>query len=123
MAKTVKEEINLVEFEMKEETVFMEEELLPFSTVEEPCTVYIQRGEIKVEECELKEEMVSIKEKVITPSTVEDTCTVYVQGEDIKTESAGNQGKAATLAQLPELPSMDDSLNDEGIVLFIKKYF
>ena len=31
--------------------------------------------------------------------------------------------KAPTLAQLPELPSMDDSLNDEGIVLFIKKYF
>ena len=28
--------------------------------------------------------------------------------------------KAATLAQLPELPSMDDSLNDAGtIVIFI----
>ena len=92
MAETIKEEINLVEFEMKEETVFMEEELLSSSTVMEPCTVYIQGEEIKVEECELKEEMVSIKEKVITPSTVEDTCTVYVQGEEIKMESAGNQG-------------------------------
>ena len=91
MVETIAEEINLVEFEMKEETVFMEE-LLPSSTVEDPCTVYIQRGEIKVEECELKEEMVSIKEKVITPSTVEDTCTVYVQGKEIKMESAGNQG-------------------------------
>ena len=91
MAKTIKEDIKLEEFEMKEETVF-KEELLPSSTVENTCTVYIHGEEIKVEECELKEEMVSIKEKVITPSTVEDTCTVYVQGEEIKMESAGNQG-------------------------------
>ena len=92
MAETIQKEINLVKFEMKEETVFKEEELLPSSTVEDPYTVYIHGGEIKVEECELKEEMVYVKDEVITPSTVENTCTVYVQGEDIKMENAGNQG-------------------------------
>ena len=77
MVETIKEDINLEEFEMKEETVFREEILLS-STVENTCSVYIQGEGIKVEGCELKDEMVYIKDKVITP-TVEDTCTVYVQ--------------------------------------------
>ena len=87
MAETIKEEIKLKEFETKEDTVFKEDKLLPSSTVEDPCSVYIQRGEIKVEECELKEEMISIKEEV------EDTCTVYVQG-DVKMENTEIQGNA-----------------------------
>ena len=86
MAKTIKEDIKLEEFEMKEETVF-KEELLPSSTVENTCSVYIQREEIKMEECELKEEMVSIKEEV------EDIFTVYVQG-DVKMENTEIQGNA-----------------------------
>ena len=92
MAETIKEEIYLEEFEMKEETVFQVEEILPSSTVENTCSVYIQGEKIKKEECELKEEMVYIKEEVITPSTVENTCSVYVQGEDVKMENTGNHG-------------------------------
>ena len=85
MAETIKEEIYLEEFEMKEETVLS-------STVENTCSVYIQGEKIKKEECELKEEMVYIKEEVITPSTEEDTCTLYVQEEDVKMENTGVKG-------------------------------
>ena len=49
MAETLKEEINLEEFEMKEKTVFKEEDLILSSTVENTCSVYIQREEIKME--------------------------------------------------------------------------
>ena len=91
MAERTKEEINLEEFEMKEETVFKEEDILPSCTVRNTCSVYKQREGIKVEECELKEEMIYIKDEVITPSTVEDTCTVYIQG-DVKMENTGIQG-------------------------------
>ena len=42
MAETIEEDINLEEFEMKEETVFKEEEILLSSTVENMCSVYIQ---------------------------------------------------------------------------------
>ena len=93
MAETIEEEINLEEFEMKEETVFKEEEILLSSTVENICTVYVQGEGIKEEECELKKEIVYIKDKVITPSTVENTCTVYVQGEKVTMENSGIQGK------------------------------
>ena len=93
MAETIEEYINLEEVEMKDETVFKEEEILPSSTVENICTVYVQGEGIKEEECELKKEIVYIKDKVITPSTVENTCTVYVQGEKVKMENSGIQGK------------------------------
>ena len=89
MAETIKEEISLEEFEMKEETVFKEEELLPSSTEEDTCSVYTQGDEIKKEKCELKEK-VYIKDEVITPST--DTCTVYIQEEDVKMENTGVRG-------------------------------
>ena len=90
MAETIKEEI-VEGFEINEETVFKKEELLPSSTVENTCSVYIHGEGIKVEECELKKEMIYIKDKVIIPSTVEDTCTVYIQG-DVKMENTGIQG-------------------------------
>ena len=90
MAETIKEENNVKEFEINEETVF-KEELLPSSTVENTCSVYIHGEGIKKEECELKKEMIYIKEKVLIPSTVEDTCTVYIQG-DVKMENTGIQG-------------------------------
>ena len=40
MAETIKEEI-VEGFEINEETVFKEEELLPSSTVENTCSVYL----------------------------------------------------------------------------------
>ena len=43
---------------MKEGTVSIKEEILPGSTVEDTCTVYVQGA----------------------GSTIEDSCTVYVQG-------------------------------------------
>ena len=63
MAETIKEEI-VEGLEINEETVFKEEELLPSSTVENTCSVYIQGEGIKKEECELKKEMIYIKDKV-----------------------------------------------------------
>ena len=48
MVETIQEEINLEEFEMKEETVFRDELLLSY-TVENTCSVYIQGEGIKVE--------------------------------------------------------------------------
>ena len=46
MTETIKEEINLEELEMKEETLFKEEDILPSSTVENTCTVHVQGEEI-----------------------------------------------------------------------------
>ena len=43
------QEIKLEEFEMKEETVFIKEEILLGSTVEDTCTVYVQGECIKTE--------------------------------------------------------------------------
>ena len=49
MAETIEEDINLEEFEMKEETVFKEEEILLSSSVENMCSVYIQGEKVKME--------------------------------------------------------------------------
>ena len=64
---------------IKEETVFMKEELLPSSTVESTCSIFAHE-----EECELKKEMVYIKDEINVSSTVEVTCTVKKQEEDVK---------------------------------------
>ena len=69
---------------IKEETIFMKEEILPTSTEENVCTVYVQEDVVKKKEFEIKEE--------ISPSTVEDTCTLYVKEEDVKIENIGDQG-------------------------------
>jgi len=39
----------LEEFEMKEETVSIKVEILPGSTVEDTCTVYVQGEDMKME--------------------------------------------------------------------------
>ena len=39
MAEAIKEELNIEEFEIKEEIVSIKEEILPFSTVEDTFTV------------------------------------------------------------------------------------
>ena len=49
MAEMSKEELNIEEFEIKEEIVSFKEEILPSSTVEDTCTVNINRDVIKME--------------------------------------------------------------------------
>jgi len=76
----------LEEFEMKEGTVSIKEEILPGSTVEDTCTVYVQGAGSTVEDsCTVYVQGAG--------STVEDTCTVFVQGESIKRESVDIKSK------------------------------
>ena len=105
MAETFKEEVNLEEFEMKEETVF-KGKLPPPSTVEDTCTVYVHGEGIKGDDSKMKEEMADIKDEVITPSTVDDTCTVYVQGEGIKEEEREMKEEMADIKDEVITPSI-----------------
>ena len=49
MTEIIKEELNLEEFEIKEEIVSIKEEILPSSTVKAKCTVNLQKDDIKIE--------------------------------------------------------------------------
>ena len=49
MAKFIKEEINIEEFEIKEEIVSFQEEILPSSTVEVTCTGNLHKDDVKME--------------------------------------------------------------------------
>ena len=49
MAKFNKEELNIEEFEKKEEIVSFQEEILPSSTVEDTFTVNLHKDDIKME--------------------------------------------------------------------------
>ena len=49
MAKFIKEELNIEEFETKEEIVSFQEEILPSSTVEDTYTVKILKDDMKME--------------------------------------------------------------------------
>ena len=49
MAGTQTEELDLEEFEIKEEIVYIKEEILPHSTVEDTCTINLLRDDIKME--------------------------------------------------------------------------
>ena len=49
MAKIVKEELNIEEFEIKEEIISFKEEILPSSTVEAKFTVNLHKDDIKME--------------------------------------------------------------------------
>ena len=49
MAKFIKEELNIEEFEIKEEIVSFQEEILPSSTVEDTCTVNLHKDDLKME--------------------------------------------------------------------------
>ena len=49
IAEIIKEEINIEEFEIKEEIVSIKEEILPSSTVEAKCTVNLKKDGIKIE--------------------------------------------------------------------------
>ena len=71
MAEIIKEELNLEEFEIKEEIVSFTEEILPSSFVKDSCTVTftanLHKDDIKMEYRKLQGKLPS--------STVEDTCT------------------------------------------------
>ena len=54
MAEIVKEELNLEEFEIKEEIVYSQEENLPSSTVEDTCIVKLHENGIKIENTEIQ---------------------------------------------------------------------
>ena len=49
MAEIVKEELDLEEFEIKEEIVYSQEENIPSSTVEDTCIVKLHENGIKIE--------------------------------------------------------------------------
>ena len=49
MTEIIKEEINIEEFEIKEEIVSFKEEILPSFTVEAKCTVNLNKDGIKIE--------------------------------------------------------------------------
>ena len=49
MAETTMEELNIEEFEIKEEIVSFKEEILPSSTVETTCTVSLLKDDRKME--------------------------------------------------------------------------
>ena len=44
MAEIVKEELNIEEFEIKEEIISFKEEILPSLTLENTCTVNLHKG-------------------------------------------------------------------------------
>ena len=68
----------------------VKESILPSSTVEDTCTVYVQGAGSSVEDtCTVYVQGAG--------STVEDTCTVYVQEEIIKRERTDDQGKIYSL--------------------------
>ena len=55
MAEAIEEELNIEEFEIKEEIVSIKEEILPFSTVKDTaCTVNLQKDDIKMENTEIQ---------------------------------------------------------------------
>ena len=95
MAKNLKEEIKMENIEIKEE---IQENILPSSTVEDTCTVYVKEEAIKMENIEIKEE---IQENILPSSTVEDSCTVYIKKEVIKMENTGVQGKFSLICVRP----------------------
>ena len=49
MAQTIKEELNIEEFDIKEEIVSFKEEILPSSTAEDPYTVNLHKDEKQME--------------------------------------------------------------------------
>ena len=50
MGEIIREELNIKEFEIKEEIVSIKEEILPFSTVEDTFTVNLHKHDIKMED-------------------------------------------------------------------------
>ena len=49
MAENIKAQLDVEEFGIKEEIVYIKEEILPPSTVEDTCTINLLRDDIKME--------------------------------------------------------------------------
>ena len=54
MAETIKKELNMEQFEIKEEIVSINEEILPSSTVKDTSTVNINKDDIKIENADIQ---------------------------------------------------------------------
>ena len=54
MAETIKKELNIEQFEIKEEVVSIQEEILPTSTVKDTCTVNLNKDDIKIENADIQ---------------------------------------------------------------------
>ena len=54
MTETIKEEIDLEEFEIKEEIISFKKEILPSSTVEDTCAVNLLKDGINIENTEVQ---------------------------------------------------------------------
>ena len=54
MAETIKNELNIEQFEIKEEVVSIQEEILPSSTVKDTCTVNLNKDYIKMDNADIQ---------------------------------------------------------------------
>ena len=50
----MKEELDIKEKGIKEEIVFIKKDILPSSTVEETCTVYVQEEDVEMDNASIK---------------------------------------------------------------------
>ena len=65
MAEILKEEFNIEEFEIKEDIVSIKEKILPFSTIQDTCTVNINKDDMKIEIKEIQGKLKKISNKKI----------------------------------------------------------
>ena len=72
MAENLK--AKLKQLEVIKGTIFVQEDILPSSLVDDSCTVHLQ-------------------EEILPSSTVEDSCTVYVTDEDAQMEYTDIKGE------------------------------
>ena len=61
MAEIIKEELNMEDFEIKDETIFFKEEILPSSTEDNTCTVNLHKDVIKIENTGIQGKVHNIK--------------------------------------------------------------
>ena len=92
MAESIKEEMDIKENDIKQEIFSPQDDILPSSTVEDTCTVYVKEDILPSSTVE-DTCTVYVKEDILSSSTVEDTCTVYVKEEDVKIEITELKGK------------------------------
>ena len=57
MAESIKEEMDIKKNDIKQEIFPPQDDILPSSTVEDTCTVYVKEEDVKIEITELKGKM------------------------------------------------------------------
>ena len=57
MAESIKEEMDIKKNDIKQEIFSPQDHILPSSTVEDTCTVYVKEEDVKIEITELKGKM------------------------------------------------------------------